>query len=105
MIQLTAETFDNYMADNNLVLVDFYADWCRPCGMLAQTLDEVEGRYKGQAKFVKVDIEVMHDVTQRYNIGAIPTMILFRDGEVASRIVGMRTAEQILDILEEVENG
>jgi thioredoxin 1 len=105
MLQLTAETFDNYLADNNLVLVDFYADWCRPCTILAQALNEAEERYTGQAKFVKVDIEVMHDVTQRHNVAAIPTMILFKDGEIASRIVGMRTAEQILAILEEVENG
>lgn len=105
MIQLTSDNFDSFITENNFVLIDFYAEWCRPCNVLAQTLAEVENQYNGQVAFAKVDIETMSDVVQQYNIGAIPTMLVFKDGEVASRMVGLRTAEQILSNIEEVENG
>ncbi len=70
------------------VLVDFWAEWCAPCRMIAPTVEAVAKEYEGRARVVKLNVDNSPQVAQRYGIKGIPTLILFRDGKEADRIVG-----------------
>jgi thioredoxin 1 len=72
------------------VLVDFWAEWCGPCRMLAPTIEKIANDYTGKVKVGKVDTDVNRDISIKYNISAIPTVILFKDGQVAQKFVGLR---------------
>ncbi|MCB9838763.1 MAG: thioredoxin [Phycisphaeraceae bacterium] len=71
------------------VLVDFWAEWCMPCKMLAPTIDEVAGAFSGKAKVGKVDTDSNRNVSMKYGINAIPTVLLFKGGEVTKKFVGL----------------
>ena len=73
------------------VLVDFWAEWCGPCKMVAPILDELAGEYDGKAKIGKVNIDDYQALATEYGIRAIPTLLLFKDGQVADQIVGLRS--------------
>ena len=92
---LTDHNF-NQLTKGKLVLVDFWAEWCAPCRMMAPILNEVanelpEGSYVG-----KVDIEQYQSMAQRFNVRNIPTLILFRDGKEINRFVGVKTKDFLL---------
>lgn len=72
------------------VLVDFWAEWCGPCKMLAPVLDELAGEYAGKARIAKVNIDDHQDLAAQYDIRSIPTLLLFKDGKVASQSVGLK---------------
>ena len=86
------------------VLVDFWAEWCQPCHMLAPTIDELAGDYKGKIKVGKVDTDSNRDVSIKYGISAIPTIILFNGGEVVKKFVGLTSKEQFEAALNELES-
>jgi thioredoxin 1 len=77
------------------VLVDFWAEWCGPCRMLAPTLDAVAEKYEGSARVVKVNVDDNPNITQRYGIKGIPTLILFKGGKEEERVVGA-TSKDVL---------
>lgn len=81
------------------VLVDFWAEWCMPCRMLAPTIDAVAERFAGKVKVGKIDTDANRDIAVRYNISAIPTIIVFKDGEVAKRLVGLKSEDDLADAL------
>jgi thioredoxin 1 len=81
------------------VLVDFWAEWCRPCHMLAPTVEQIATEYAGKLKVVKMNVDDNSSSTMRYNIRGIPTLLLFKDGEVADQIVGAVPKEQIQRVL------
>jgi thioredoxin len=70
------------------VLVDFYAPWCGPCKMLAPLLEQLAGEYAGRLKFAKANVDDAPGLAARYGITGVPTLMLFRNGEVADRVVG-----------------
>ena len=70
------------------VMVDFYADWCGPCKMMAPVMEELAKEYEGRAKFVKVNVDESPETSDKYNIMSIPTFILFRNGTVAHTEIG-----------------
>ncbi len=72
------------------VLVDFWAEWCGPCRMLAPTIEKIAGDYVGKVKVGKVDTDSNRDISMKYQINAIPTVILFKDGQIAQKFVGLR---------------
>jgi thioredoxin 1 len=72
------------------VLVDFWAEWCQPCRMLAPTIEKLAADYVGKVKVGKVDTDSNRDISLKYQISAIPTVILFKKGQVAQKFVGMR---------------
>lgn len=72
------------------VLVDFFATWCGPCKMLAPVLEEVAVEAAGRAKIVKVDIDASPDLAQRFGVMSVPTLMVFRGGQVANQAVGVQ---------------
>ena len=79
------------------VLVDFWAEWCGPCRNLGPILDEVAEELGGDAKIVKVNVDENPELAQKYGIRGIPTMIFFKDGEVAKSLVGLQSKEDIAE--------
>ncbi len=84
------------------VLVDFWAPWCRPCLMVAPVLDELAEEYNGRISFVKVDVDHNPQTAARYSIMSIPTLLIFKNGEPVSHIVGVRAKEELKQTLDDV---
>ena len=82
------------------VLVDFWAEWCMPCRMLAPTIDKIAKDYAGKVKVGKVDTDSNRDVSIKYGINAIPTVILFKNGQVAQKFVGLRQEKDFKEVLD-----
>ncbi len=83
-----SRTFQATVESNILVFVDFYADWCGPCKLIAPAIDKLADEYHSMVKFVRLDIDRNPDVAQRYGIKSIPTLIIFRNGKPFKRMVG-----------------
>ncbi len=81
------------------VLVDFSAEWCGPCKALAPTLVALAKEYEGKVKFVTVDIDDARRTAERFNITSVPTVMIFRRGEVVNQVLGNRPRNQIADLL------
>ena len=84
------------------VLVDFWAEWCQPCRMLAPTIDEVASDYAGKAKVGKVDTDANREISMKYKINSIPTVIIFARGEVAKTFVGLTKKENFAAAIDEL---
>lgn len=88
-VAVTEQTFEGEVLKSDLpVLVDFWAEWCGPCRMVAPIVEELAGEYAGRVKVAKVDVDDNQRLAMRYNIMSIPTLGVFRGGEMIERIVG-----------------
>ena len=82
------------------VLVDFWAEWCGPCKMIAPILDEIAKEKAGSIKVAKVNVDDNQSLSMRYNVRAIPTLLFFKDGEVRDQVTGMTSKKDLLSRLE-----
>ena len=93
---LTEENFDTEVLKSPTpVLVDFWAEWCGPCKMIAPILDELAEEYEGRIRIGKVNIDEQQQLAAQYGVRAIPTLLLFHNGEVADQIVGLRSKRDL----------
>lgn len=101
VLKTTDATFDeNVLASERPVLVDFYADWCGPCRAVAPTVESLADDFAGRVDVRKVDIDLDPGLASRYGIRGIPTLLVFKDGEVVGSIVGVRPKQVISELLE-----
>ena len=98
-ITLTDQNFDTEVfASTEPVLIDFYADWCMPCKMLAPTIDEISREVKG-VKVYKVNVDQQPKLAQRFQILTIPTLMVVKDGEIQQTVMGVYPKQKILNML------
>lgn len=101
--ELTDQNFEQEVLNSPVpVLVDFWAEWCMPCRMLAPTIAKIATEYAGKVKVGKIDTDSNRDVSIKYGISAIPTVILFKNGQVAQKFVGLRQERDFKEALDAV---
>ena len=100
--EFSDSNFQSEVLDSDTpVLVDFWADWCMPCKMLTPTIEKLAADYQGKVKVGKLDTSFNRDVPVKYQINAIPTVILFKKGEIAQRFVGLKQEGEFKAALDE----
>ena len=102
-IEFTDANFEQEVLKSNTpVLVDFWAEWCGPCKMIAPILDEVAQEFDGRLKVAKVDVDANNKTAARYNIMSIPSLLFFKNGQLVDQIVGAMAKSQLTSRLEKV---
>ncbi|MCF7973649.1 MAG: thioredoxin [Phycisphaerae bacterium] len=103
VIELTDATFDEIVHSSDMpVLVDFWAPWCGPCKMLGPIIEEISNEYIDKAKICKINTDEARDSAIEFGISAIPTTILFKDGQVQKKWVGLTSKKDIAAAIEEL---
>jgi len=103
IIELNAENFETeVLKSDKPVLVDFWAEWCAPCRMLAPTISAIASDYDGRLKVAKLNVDHFGEIAARYQIRGIPTILMFNDGEVHDQMVGAGSKENIVRMVEKV---
>ena len=99
--EFTDTNFDQeVLKSDQPVLVDFWAEWCAPCRMMAPTVEAIAEEYASRAKVGKLNVDQNLDVTGRYNIRGIPTLLLFKGGQIQEQVVGATSKDVIVKLLE-----
>ena len=102
IINITNENFESeVLKADKPVLVDFWAEWCGPCKMIAPILEQVAEEYKDRLTLAKLDVEENQNIAMQYAVRSIPTLMLFKGGDVQIQHVGMLSKEQLGQLLEE----
>ena len=98
ILHLSDSNFDEEIkASDEPVLVDFWAEWCGPCKMIGPTLEEISKDFAGRLKVAKLNVDDAQSTAQRFEVMSIPTLILFKDGEPAARLIGAKPKAALLE--------
>ncbi len=98
---VTEETFQSTVLESSVpVLVDFWADWCPPCKMIAPILEQISEEYDGKALVCKVNVDENQSLAQKYGVMSIPTLIFFKDGEIKDQAIGALLKDQLVSRLD-----
>jgi thioredoxin 1 len=102
IVTLTTSTFDETINSSDTpVVVDFWAEWCGPCKMIAPILGEIATEQAGKVTIAKLNVDENPDLAMRFNVMSIPTLLVFHKGELAKRLVGAKGKGQLLQELDE----
>lgn len=102
-VTVTQDNFDAEVLSSNVpVLVDFWADWCVPCKMVAPILEEIAKAYAGKIKVAKVNVDQAADLAARYSISSIPTLMVFKGGSIVRTKVGAGSRQSIEDLFKDL---
>jgi len=103
VINLTIDNFEDEVENSSVpVLVDFWASWCGPCRMIAPIVDQLADEFDGKVKIAKVNVDENRDLAIRFNVMSIPTLLLFKDGEVVNQLIGARPKAELVKMLQSV---
>ena len=98
VIELTKTEFESFIKNGN-VLIDFFADWCMPCLMMAPVLEELSEEFKGKIKFGKINVDDNQELSQKFSVMSIPNFVLFKEGKISERFIGAVPAEDFSEKL------
>lgn len=101
VLQLNSETFDKSVAEDKATLIDFFAEWCGPCKMQTPILHKIADEYSGKMNFGAVNVDEAEDIAAKYEVQSIPTLMVFKSGEVVKRAEGMKNENQLKEWLKE----
>ncbi len=87
-LEITDSNFNDIVSKNKTVLIDFWAEWCGPCRMIAPMIEELAGEYEGKAIIGKLDVDSNQESSVKFGVRSIPTLLVFKDGELVDRHVG-----------------
>jgi len=103
ILEVTDDSFDSEIIDSEMpAMVDFWAEWCGPCKMVGPVVEELANEYKGKIKIAKMDVDQNRDTPAKFGIRNIPTLILFKGGDVAKTIIGAQTKSSIEEELKKL---
>ena len=100
-LQITDATLSEVLATDKLVVIDFWAEWCGPCRMIAPHIDEIAEEYKDKAVVGKIDVDDNNDATAAYGIRTIPTILFIKNGELVDKLVGAVTKAMLVEKVEQ----
>ena len=101
MLEFSDQNFEQeVLGSDKPVLVDFWAEWCAPCRMIAPAVEAIAGEYAGRAKVGKLNVDENQSVTSRYNIRSIPTLLVFKNGEIKEQLVGTTSKDNLAKLLD-----
>jgi thioredoxin len=101
VLQVQASDWRAIETSQKLVLVDFWAEWCAPCRMLAPTVEKLAEVYGNQVNFAKVNVDELPELANQYGVRSIPTLVLLRDGNVVEQLIGARPYQELARLLEQ----
>ncbi len=102
ILELTKQNFNDYVSNSNKpVMIDFWASWCGPCRILAPIYDEIAKELKDEVMFAKLNVDENAEIAGQYHVASIPTIIVFKKGQVTARRTGAMSKEDILNLLEQ----
>ncbi|GAE30156.1 thioredoxin [Alkalihalobacillus hemicellulosilyticus] len=98
IVNVTDQTFSSE-TNEGVVLADFWAPWCGPCKMIAPVLEELDSEMGDKAKIVKLNVDDNQETAGKYNVMSIPTLLVFKDGEVVDQVVGFQPKDALAELL------